>query len=297
VEWRGLSLGAVATVRIHHHDPREAQQLLKRVVAETRRLELIFSLYRDDSWLCELNRRGVLIGPPRELVELLAECDRFWRLTQGKFDPTVQPLWQCYAEHFERNGDPAGPSEVKVKEALERVGWKKVRFNPDEIVFERRGMGLTLNGIAQGYITDCTTEILRAAGMENCLIDMGEIRGLGSEADGEPWQVTLENPLGEAGERRRISLVNQAVATSGAAGFKFDDAALYNHLFDPSNGACATPTRSLTVIAPTATAADAVSTAFSLMSEGQIKVVGSQLMQTEVFLTTKYGTREIKLSV
>ncbi|HSF48344.1 MAG TPA: FAD:protein FMN transferase, partial [Burkholderiales bacterium] len=71
VEWNGLSLGAVATVRIHHQDQPEAQQLLKRVVAETRRLELIFSLYRDDSWLCELNRRGVLIGPPRELVELL----------------------------------------------------------------------------------------------------------------------------------------------------------------------------------------------------------------------------------
>jgi thiamine biosynthesis lipoprotein len=297
VEWNGLSLGAVATVRIHHQDQLEAQQLLKRVVAETRRLELIFSLYRDDSWLCELNRRGVLIGPPRELVELLVECDRFWRVTQGKFDPTVQPLWQCYADHFARKGDPAGPSEVKVKEALELVGWKKVRFNPDEVVFERRGMGLTLNGIAQGYITDCTTKLLRAAGIENCLVDMGEIRGLGSDADGGPWEVAIDNPLGEADERRRVSLVNKAVATSAAAGFQFDDAGRCNHLFDPSNGACATPTRSLTVVAPTATTADAASTAFSLMSEGQIRSVCSQLTQLEVFLTTKYGTREIKLSV
>ena len=291
VEWRGVSLGAVATIRIHHEDRREAELLLKQVVAETSRLERVFSLYRNDSSLCELNRRGVLIAPSGELVELLTECDRVWRLTRGKFDPTVQPLWQCYADHFAHNGDPAGPSAAKIEQALERVGWKKVRFDPDKVVFEQRGMGLTLNGIAQGYITDCTTKLLREAGIENCLVDMGEIRGLGTDSHGKPWQVTLEDPVGEGG--KPISIANKAVATSGAGSFRFDDKGRCNHLFDPSSGACAVPGRNLTVVAPAATMADGVSTAFSLMSEDEIRAASSRFGDAQIYLTTGRGTRTI----
>ena len=100
VEWRGVSMGAVAAIRIHHNDRTAAEKLIRRVVAETRRLEGVFSLYRQDSSLCELNRTGLLVAPPPELADLLALCDYFWRVTDGQFDPTVQSLWCCYADHF-----------------------------------------------------------------------------------------------------------------------------------------------------------------------------------------------------
>jgi thiamine biosynthesis lipoprotein len=73
VEWRGASLGAVATVRIHHPDRSGAQRLIRQVVGETRRLETVFSLYRQDSSLCELNRHGTrcsfrrTVGPPNSM--------------------------------------------------------------------------------------------------------------------------------------------------------------------------------------------------------------------------------------
>jgi len=198
VEWRGTFLGAVATLRIHHTDLAAAQHLVEQAVGEARRLETVFSLYRSDSVLCELNRRGVLIGPPLELAELLTLCDRFWRLTDGMFDPTVQPLWRCYADHFAAaNQSIEGPSKAKLSAALELVGWEKLQFNRNSIVFNRRGMGLTLNGIAQGYVTDCVVELLRAAGIESSLADMGEIRALGSNPVGRPWSVALEDPSGE----------------------------------------------------------------------------------------------------
>src|SRR5690606_13140937 len=100
IEWQGVSLGGVATIRLHHPDRAAGQRLLDRVVAEARRLEMIFTLYDTGSVLCDLNRRGVLVGPPAELVNLLEQCDRVWRLTGGVFDPTVQPLWLCYCDHF-----------------------------------------------------------------------------------------------------------------------------------------------------------------------------------------------------
>lgn len=293
VEWRGASLGAVATIRIHHTDRATAQRLLRQVVSETRRLETVFSLYRPDSSLCELNRQGVLVAPPAELSELLTLCDHFWRLTQGMFDPTVQPLWRCYADYFAMNRTSEGPSAAKRKEALELVGWERVRFDRDKVVFDRRGMGLTLNGIAQGYITDRVVELLRAAGIESCLVDMGEIRGLGAHPDGRPWEVALEAPSGAFDEDRSISIVNKAVATSGAAGFRFDEQGRFNHLFDPSTGACAYPARNLTVVAATAVTADALSTAFALMDEEGIKSVLARSGDAQSYITIESGTRAI----
>ena len=151
VEWRGASLGSVATIRIHHPDPVAAQRLIEQAVGEAQRLETVFSLYRQDSSLVELNRLGVLVAPPAELSDLLTLCDRFWRMTNGTFDPSVQPLWQCYADHFATSGSAStGPSMAKIKDALKLVGWEKVHFDRDKVVFARPGMGLTLNGIAQG---------------------------------------------------------------------------------------------------------------------------------------------------
>ena len=137
MEWRGTSLGAVATIRIHHVDQASAQRLLRQIVSESRRLETVFSLYRPDSVLCELNRQGVLVAPPAELSELLTLCDHFWRLTHGTFDPTVQPLWRCYADYFAMNDTTSdGPSAAKKKEALELVGWEKVRFDRDKVLLD-----------------------------------------------------------------------------------------------------------------------------------------------------------------
>ncbi len=74
VTWHGQALGAPATLTIHHHDRAAAERLVERTVVEAARLERIFSLYRDDSALTELNRVGALAAPPSELVDLLGLC-------------------------------------------------------------------------------------------------------------------------------------------------------------------------------------------------------------------------------
>jgi thiamine biosynthesis lipoprotein len=278
VEWHGISLGSVATIRIHHPDRAAAADLINQVVAESQRLEQIFSLYREDSTLCELNRNGVLLAPPAELSDLLASCDRFWRLTGGAFDPTVQPLWRCYADHFAVVRDASqGPSSAKIRDALDLVGWGKVRFDRDKVVFARRGMGLTLNGIAQGYITDRVVERLRACGIKNCLVDMGEIRALGARPDGQPWRIAIEGAQAEV-SRFEILAMNRAVATSGAHGFQFDERGHCNHLFNPVTGTCAEPLRNVSVVADMATTADALSTAFALMND---EAISSTLVSTD----------------
>lgn len=286
VEWTGLSLGSVATIRLHHPDRATGERLVRRAVEEARRLEAIFSLYRADSALSELNRRGALAAPPAELVDLLRLCERMWQETHGVFDPTVQPLWKCYADHFATaHAEAAGPEPRKLASALRRVGWPKVRANRDRIVLDERGMALTLNGIAPGFITDRVVDLLRHAGIDSSLVDMGEIRTLGRRPDGRPWQVALRGRSGEA-PLPVPDTMNKAVATSGADGFQFDAEGRCNHLFNPANGRCADPARSLTVVAPTAAAADALSTAFALMDEKATARILSRAADTQVYVAT-----------
>ena len=96
VVWRGTLLGAVATMQIHHEDRDEAQRLVSLANTEARRLERLFSLYLEDSALVELNRSSILVAPATELVDLLTISRRYAELTNGMFDPTVQPLWDVY---------------------------------------------------------------------------------------------------------------------------------------------------------------------------------------------------------
>ena len=221
--WQGVALGADAELRLYHPDPRAARQLIAQALGELHRLEGIFSLYRDDSALARLNRQGYLADPPADLLRLLGDSLRYSRLTGGVFDPTVQPLWQLYAGHFARAGAAAqGPSEAELAQALARVSYRAVTLDSRRIELQGPGMGITLNGIAQGYITDCITRLLRQGGLERALVDMGEIRGLDSRASPGDWQVGLADPRAPQRILAAVPVRNQALATSGGYGTALD---------------------------------------------------------------------------
>jgi thiamine biosynthesis lipoprotein len=264
--WTGSALGADATLLLHHPDPAAADRLIERSLAEVERLDRVFSLYRPESAISQLNRDGYLDAPPPDLLRLLGESARFSALTGGAFDVTVQPLWDAYAAHFQRpEADPAGPPATVIEAALARVGHDRVRLDAGRIELAGPGMAITLNGIAQDYVTDRVVDLLREAGIAHALVDMGEIRAIGAHPAGEPWSVGLESP-GKPGEvAERIDLLDCAVSTSGGYGTQFDAAGRFNHIFDPTDGTTSWRYASVSVIARDATTADALSTAFTLM--------------------------------
>jgi thiamine biosynthesis lipoprotein len=264
--WSGAALGGPASIAVHHPDPGTADQLIGRCIAELGRLENIFSLYRPDSALCRLNRDGYLDGPPSDLVVLLSECIWFSRLTGGAFDVTVQPLWRLYADHFSRTNAPAeGPGRDAVERALDLVGHDGLLIDADHVSFARKGMAVTLNGIAQGFITDRIAEILRSGGCDSVLADLGEIRALGTHPSGHAWRVGLADPWVPDRIARAVEIKDQAVATSAATGFQFEFSGRFHHLLDPATGSSAGHYASVTVVAHDATTADALSTALTLM--------------------------------
>ena len=185
--WSGTALGCDATLQIHHPDAATADRLIAASLAEVERLERIMSLYRPDSALSRLNRDGALEDPPFDLVRVLSESRRYGAISGGAFDVTVQPLWNLYAGHFSRpDASPDGPSDDAIAAAVARVGQEALEVDRSRLRFARPGMGVTLNGIGQGYITDRVVELLRAGGVEHALVDMPRTLGASAFQRGGP---------------------------------------------------------------------------------------------------------------
>lgn len=290
--WRGQAMGAPAKIILYHPDRSTAERLLRESAQEAERLENIFSLYCSDSELTKLNRNGALASPSPDLVEVLRICHECWQASDGLFDPTVQPLWNCLKKHFsQERPSPDGPSRQLWDEALAKVGFGHVLFDDNRIAFSKPSMSLTLNGIAQGYVTDRVTALLQRAGVEHALIDMGEYRALGSRADGTAWRIGIADLEAGAAAEEYIEIRNQALATSSFTGFQFDESGRFNHLLNPKTGFSAALYRRVTVLARDAARADAWATAFSLMDKHQIEAVIGSEPDMSVIAQTRSGER------
>ena len=190
--WAGRAFGANATIELH--GPADAAKaVLAKVRATIADVEGLFSLYEPSSALVKLNATGKLHAPAR-FEKLMHLSDAAYHLTEGLFDPTVQPLWRALAE----NGD--------VSNARAQIGWGRVQLHGGFVHLEA-GQALTFNGIAQGFATDLVAEILEAHGFTHTLINIGEYRALGG-----PWRLGVADPVhGLLAER---TLNTSAIATS-----------------------------------------------------------------------------------
>lgn len=263
--WNGTSLGCPSRLLIYHRSRSAAAEIVGRCVGEIERLERIFALYREDSEVARLNRDGRLYAPSHDLLVVLSAAQHLSTLSNGGFDVTVQPLWDLYAAHFFATPSPApeGPGPRAVAAALRLIDWKGIDISARQIALARQNMRLTLNGIAQGYVTDRVTDILRDHGFDRVLADLGrsEIYAMGRHPDGHPWRIGLADPRQPERLARTLDLTDRSVCTSGGYGTKFEASGRFHHLFEPTTGASANHFIAVSVFAPSAMLADGLSTA------------------------------------
>jgi FAD:protein FMN transferase len=236
-EWRGRALGVEARLLLAYPDEAATRRVIARCLDEVARLERIFSLHLPDSEIATLNRTGRLGAASHDLRILLAEAQRFGHLSGGAFDLTVQPLWQLYAAHFGANpGDVAGPPEAQIEAARQCIDYRAIALEGARVGFLRPDMAVTLNGIAQGYITDRIAELLRDAGFASVLVQLGETVAGAPRSDGSPWRVAIPDPFAPDQIIETIDAVDVAIATSSGRATRFDAAGRHHHLFDPATG-------------------------------------------------------------
>lgn len=278
VHWQGIAMGARAELILNHPDRQKAEATLLMIQDEIRRLEKIFSIYDQSSSLSRLNRDGSLAVPPLDLIRCLDDAEKISRITDGVFDVTVQPLWNLYAGHFSKEPESTtGLGRDEIEAARKLVDYKAISNEAHRIRFMKPNMAITLNGIAQGYMTDRIAELLKTRGFDNVLINLGETRGLGHHKDGTAWRVGIMAPDESGSLVQEIDLNNQAVATSGGYGTRFTTNGDHHHLFDPRTGRSANIWASVSVIANDATRADALSTALFCFPESSMRRIARDL--------------------
>ena len=263
VTWQGIALGSPAEITIYHPNQKEAEDILSESHKKLVQLENLFSLYKENSQLSMLNKNGYVKNPHPDMLTLINLSKKYAEMTDGAFDVTVQPLWNLYNEAFIKTNKP--PLESEIEKTLSLVDWRSISVSKNLINYEKEGMSSTLNGIAQGYITDKISEHLINSDINNTLVQLGEYRGIGDHPDGRPWRLLLSNPehTDSIGE---IEFTNAAVATSAGLGTPFDLTGKHHHIFDPKNGYNANNYLQVSVTSKTATEADALATAFLILN-------------------------------
>ncbi len=240
-------------------------------------LEAQFTIYRPESELNRLNRSALHESwyPVTEnLYGLLKECQRLWHTTAGAFDPVTRPLTSLW-RNCRRNGRV--PDVQEIAWGLSWSGLQHVQFDDSahSVAFQLQGtasppleVGFDLGAIGKGYAIDAVAEQLRSAAVPEFLVHGGysSLWAQGDHAGHSGWPVGIQNPL--FSERRLATLLlrDQGMSSSGSnVQFFRHEGQRYGHILDPRTGQACDRLLSVTVVAPSATLADALSTAFYVM--------------------------------
>jgi len=253
-------MGTLVSISAVHPDAEAARMMVADTFDEIERLESLLSRHRAGTPVWSLNETGVIRAPAREVLEVVQKGLDYSALTAGAFDITIAPLLNLYNSSFSETG--VAPPRDEVRRALALVGSRHVRVSESEIAFEKVGMAVTLDGIAKGYIVDRAVEVLQKRGATRVLVNAGgDMSSAGEALGGEAWRIGLQDPRVPDGNLDVVQLRGESVATSGDyMQYLTPDMSLH-HILDPRTGSSPGHTSGVSVVAPSAMAADALSTA------------------------------------
>ena len=282
-----LAMGTFVALTAIHHSKDQAEEAFGRAFEEVNRLSALLSRHDQNSPVAELNRNGELSELPAELADVVSKSLYFYSFTGGAFDISVKPLLDLYQASFDGGMQP---EPAAISRVLESVGGDGVQMERNTIRFAKNGMGLTLDGIAKGYIVDKVSDLLVRNGVENHLINAGgDIRANGVAAKGRKWKIAIQDPNKEGGYPDVVSLGSGAIATSGNYEIYYDKEKIFHHIINPGTGLSPQLSASVSILAPSVTEADALSTAIFVMEPEEGVAFIDRCPEYECFVIDRNG--------
>ena len=223
--------------------------------------EQILSRFRSDSELCELNRRA---GIPVVVSQVLWDVFEASRLAEMETRGLVNPLIMDALVHagYNRTFDelPSCPAEDEactelvpvpaLQDVLADAEQHTLRLPP--------GTRLDFGGVAKGWAAQQAVTTLSSYGPA-VFSAGGDVAISAARADGDPWEIGVEDPFHPGAFLDSVFLTGGAVATSGKDYRHWTHGgSVQHHIIDPRSGLPAeTDVLTATVIAPDAILAEA----------------------------------------
>jgi thiamine biosynthesis lipoprotein len=263
------AMGTVVQLTFWTDDDEGAARASSAVFEEIHRVDKLMTTWLPESDVSRINAaaggKPVKVDP--EVIEVIDKAQEVAKATGGAFDITVgafKGLWK-----FDQDMDGTLPSEKQVKERLALVGYKNVIVDHKKgtVRLKKKGMAITLGGVAKGYAVDRAMKLLHEAGFVDFIIQAGGDMYVSGKKGADEWIVGIRDPRGPRDAVFAVAKVHdRTFSTSGdyERGF-VKDGVRYHHILDPETGQPARRCRSVTVMAKDAFTADAWDTAFFVL--------------------------------
>ena len=281
-----ILMGSVANLTLVSDDEAQALQAIRETFAVMERLEGILSRFRTGSQLSRLNRDGYLVDPDRVLVHVLASAQNYSDLTSGAFDITVEPLLELYRQSSQTG---TAISQADVDQARRLIDYRQIEQHGERITFAKTGMAVTLDGIAKGYVIDEGAGHLADLGYRNVLVEVGGDLYAQGNGEDDAWRIGVQKPDAKDAMLAVARISKGGMATSGDYLNAFTADHSLNHIIDPRSGLSPITLSSVSVAAPSACAADVLSTSVMVMGPEQGLALVARLPDVEALLVTKDG--------
>ena len=292
------AMGTTVEILLYASTRDHATALFEAAFQEIERVEAALSTYRSTSEISRINRtaphESVVTDP--EVFGLIVRALEYGRRTGGAYDITVGPLVKAWG--FFR-GDGRRPSVDELADARATVGWHHVAVDSTRrsIRFLTPGVELDLGGIGKGFALDCAARVLRRHHIASALLGSGRSSyvAIGAPPNAKGWPITVPSPRNPAQAMSTVHLRDQSVSTSGTDQRYFDvDGRRYSHVIDPRTGAPVSGMAQVTVIAPTATDSDALSTALLVLGrDGAAALIEGVDGRAALLITEDGGEEQI----
>lgn len=274
----------------------KVQEIINRTFSKVNQ---VYNKWNEHSEISTLNKlkAGERFALSYELEQFLLQTQKIVEISNGRFDPTIEPLQQLWKSHLSVGKIP---SDEEINAIIPAIGWDKIHFENGSFYKDHDLTRIDLGGIAKGYCVDLLVESFNAAGFSNVFVEWGgEIRTSGQHPDNRPWNIFISR-LGDSNPEHAIdtlSLKDQAIATSGDYLQNWDvKPTTYFHIFDPKTYRPLEITQhsvaSASVLAPTCMLADGLATVammFPNIEEAQAwaERVKEQLPETQFWLVSR----------
>ncbi|HEX8110932.1 MAG TPA: FAD:protein FMN transferase [Kofleriaceae bacterium] len=261
IHYASQAMGTNIEVWLWTADERAAAQAAEAVFDEMKRLDLEMSNWKPASDVSQINAaagaRPVKVSD--ETYAVIARAVDVSKRSSGVFDITIEAFRGVWK--FDQDMDGSLPDPAEVKKRLALVNWKDIALDPRQhsVFLRRKGMAITLGGIAKGYAVDRCVAILRARGFTDFMMQAGGDMYIAGRKGNEPWVVGIRDPRGPTNTMFAVAPIeDHSFSTSGdyERGF-VKDGVRYHHIIDTRTGQPAHASRSVTVRARDAFTADA----------------------------------------
>lgn len=265
---QAMLMGSAFEFVIVADDQFVAEDLLRMAIEEVKRIEILLTEFSETSQTTLINRNAGIrsVQVDAEMYNIIKRSKEISVFTQGAFDITAGALKKLY--NFKGQQPITLPSEVQLKETLQRVGHNKIQLLSDYRVYlTKPEMHIAFSAIGKGYAADKVKELLKKRGITSGVINAsGDLTAWGTRTDGKPWKIGIANPDDPNKTIATIPIQNSSVATSGDYEQYFEiDGIRYSHSIDPKTGKPVKGVKSVTIVSPSAELSDALATAVTIM--------------------------------